>query len=244
MINNLRRSSLYRHIALKFKSSDAITHAYSFLFQGSDNKSIISRRSDLCIDGPMRCANHYMLEIMSKYYPTLSIAHHYHSPGSIKLGIRFNIPSILVIRDPIDQISSSKVYLPNIGIDQLIFEYLHFLLSLSSYHKKIIVSDFSRTINNPISIVNEIQGRFKIFPKNKKIEMNDKDFIEAVTKRKEVLASQPSRSPFPSEWREFEKSYVKDKVVAKLKDTSRGKKLSETYKFFQEISLKSEDIYK
>jgi len=244
LINNLRRSSLYRHIALKFKSSDAITHAYSFLFQGSDNKSIISRRSDLCIDGPMRCANHYMLEIMSKYYPTLSIAHHYHSPGSIKLGIRFNIPSILVIRDPIDQISSSKVYLPNIGIDQLIFEYLHFLLSLSSYHKKIIVSDFSRTINNPISIVNEIQGRFKIFPKNKKIEMNDKDFIEAVTKRKEVLASQPSRSPFPSEWREFEKSYVKDKVVAKLKDTSRGKKLSETYKFFQEISLKSEDIYK
>lgn len=244
MSNKIRRSSFYRRIVLRLKSSDTITPAYSFLFHGNDNKSIISRQSDLCIDGPMRCANHYMLEIISKYYSTLSIAHHYHSPGSIKLGIRFNIPSILVIRDPIDQISSCKVFIPNIGIDQLIFEYLHFLLSLSSYHKKIIVSDFSRTINNSISIVNEIQGRFKIFPKNKKIEMSDKDFIEAVTERKEDLASQPSMSPFPSELRELEKSHVKDKVKAKLKDTSRGKKLLETYKFFQEISLKSEDVYK
>lgn len=244
MSNIIRRSSLYRHLVLRLKSSGAITQAYGLLYKGNHNKSIISRRTDLCIDGPMRCANHYMLEIISKHYPALSIAHHYHSPGSIKLGIRFNIPSILVIRDPIDQISSCKVFLPHIDVHQFTFEYLHFLLSLYTYHKKIIVSDFSRTINNPSSIVNEIQGRFKILPTHKKIEINNKTFIEAVTKRKKDLASQPSRSPFPSEWRELEKSRVRDRVKADLKNTSNGKKLQEAYEFFQEISLKSEDIYK
>lgn len=234
---------MYRYASLHLKSIMSVTRAYGLLNTGNSGKSIISRQSDICIDGPYRCANHYMLEALSKFYPTCNIAHHYHSPSSLKLAVRFNIPSILVIREPIDQISSAKVFLPNISIDQHIYESLHFLGSLVSLHNDIIVSDFSRTTQNIKSIANEIQNNFGLESKLENLEMNTNDFMHAVTKRKKTIASKPSMAPFPSKNREQEKSYIKNQVAYNLNNTSNGRKLCQTYKFFKEISLKSELLH-
>lgn len=250
MTNKIQHLQSYKYAALHLKSNPSITKAYSVIVNNNVfnknkkiNKSIISNQTDICIDGPYRCANHFMLEAMSTVYPKLNIAHHYHSPGSIKLALRYNLPCIFVLRKPIDQIASTKIFLPNLSIDFIIYESLSFYRSLKEYQNDIICSDFKRSINNINSIVNELHSRFLIEPKIKNYDLSIENYRNLVIDRKSSIVLDKSRSPIPSIERGIRKDLIKDQINFKLSNTKNGKSLEDIYKIFNELSLKSEDLY-
>jgi hypothetical protein len=77
-----------------------------FCFLKRRNDLIVSRKTDLCIEGYPRSANTFACMLLYNINPNINIAHHTHSIANLKLALRYEIPAFVLIRFPIDAIVS------------------------------------------------------------------------------------------------------------------------------------------
>ena len=143
------------------KSSRLITKIYFLIYRNKGSKSKISKSTELLIDGPMRSANHFALFYIKKFN-NISISHHFHSPGSIRLAYEKKIPTLLLIRNPIDQIASTFIYLENVPLKRVIKSYKIFYEKCLIAKDWYIVADFQDVINNPEKMVIEINLKYNL----------------------------------------------------------------------------------
>ncbi len=60
-----------------------------------------SKHTDLHLTGFPRSANTYCYNILKVAFPSLSLSTHIHTTASIKLALRFNVPTLVLVRDPV-----------------------------------------------------------------------------------------------------------------------------------------------
>jgi len=65
-----------------------------------------SKDTDLHIAGFPRTANTFAVGLIKKLLPQVNIANHIHTKATIKLAIKNDVPTLVLIRDPREAVSS------------------------------------------------------------------------------------------------------------------------------------------
>jgi hypothetical protein len=133
-------------------------------------RRVVTAKTDIVIDGYWRSGNHYATYAFIFAQQKKSIvAHHFHSPSQFILAVRWNVPAVLLIRDPIDAVSSATIFLGITDPRPLLRCYNIFYNSLLHLKDQIIVSDFPTTVKDfgsVVNLVNEHYQRDFILPNN------------------------------------------------------------------------------
>ena len=69
---------------------------------GSSRETLVTPSSDLCIEAPPRSGNSFFLVGFNIANPGLSVAHHHHVPAQALNAIKWGIPLLTILRNPID----------------------------------------------------------------------------------------------------------------------------------------------
>tara|TARA_B100000963_G_scaffold336798_1_gene332182 strand:+ start:11507 stop:12187 length:681 start_codon:yes stop_codon:yes gene_type:complete len=204
-------------------------------FKQNEKKILASSNSEIVIEGFWRCANHFAVFAFMNSKKNIKIAHHFHAPAQIKIAIKKNIPSLILIRDPLNSIASSLVFEPNTDPMYFIEYYKKFYLSLMKLRHKSVVSDFHETINNFDLVIKKINEKYnKNFAVFNNTEENIKEVFKAIEEEnlKSMTRDVSSEIAIPSD----EKEDKKKEFIKLLNDnySKEMKKLIEIYEKFTE----------
>ena len=145
-------------------------------------KFFINKNTDLVIEGFPRSGNSFLEACFKVLNKNIILAHHTHSVAQVKMGIKKNLPVILLIRDPSEATKSAYFfYKKKLSYNFLIKEYIGFYESLIIYKKNTIVLDFKK-INNFKKILKYLQTNFDSLPEFDKT-INNKNLKKKAIKK-------------------------------------------------------------
>lgn len=81
------------------------------------NRNVVSRSSDIVIEGYPRSGNTFLVALMAMCYPEVEVASHLHHEAHLARSLRLGIPAMVVVRDPVDAVASQLVYSQSMKVD-------------------------------------------------------------------------------------------------------------------------------
>jgi|GEM_PF-4316135 len=166
---------------MKKTVKEPFSHNNSILLR-CDPRFICNENTDVVIEGYPRSANSFLVNFLTHILKLnsikINIAHHTHSPENVLLGIKYNKPCLVLIREPIDAILSFIIYSSK-DVEYCYNRYINFYTSLIEHKENILFVDFNELIISPNSIISRFNNRFN---KNLPTSENEKDDIKLVLK--------------------------------------------------------------
>lgn len=112
------------------------------------SRLLVSKDTDICIEGYPRSANSFAYHLFSKWNPGLKIGRHLHIPQQLVRSVRFKVPIIVLIRQPLEAVSSLAIGLPNVEVEELLGMYVDFYRCALEYKEECVFSSFDTTTQN------------------------------------------------------------------------------------------------
>lgn len=141
---------------------------------------MLNRGTDLCVEGFPRSANTYGVLLIEKFarHP-LTIAHHLHIPSQLTYAIKWNIPAILLIREPSEAIPS-LILREGVSIPTAMDWYNSFHTELIPHKESLIVWRFEEVVNHPLNILQQLNDRLGLWNVEDKLssQANEEIFRE------------------------------------------------------------------
>ncbi len=136
--------------------------------------SVLNKDTELLIDGFPRSANTYAVATFKLLNNNnYRIAHHVHGAGQFKKAAKYNIPAILLIREPLDAVSSLIIRYPKLDAQQVIMNYQNFYSPLVSLSEHYVVGDFNQIINNFSGIIGLVNKKFSCNFNSRELKKDD-----------------------------------------------------------------------
>lgn len=124
---------------------------------------LLAVRSDtqVVIEGYPRSANTFAHVAFTMAQPApLRIAHHLHSVGQVRRGVRLGIPTIVLIREPREAILSLAIRKELADVAWAVDEYLDFYAAMPPLADKFVLADFHEVTSDFGSVVRRLNRRF------------------------------------------------------------------------------------
>ncbi|KPQ33601.1 MAG: hypothetical protein HLUCCA11_17855 [Phormidesmis priestleyi Ana] len=175
---SVSREFIARKIKFKLRSYISV-HPELFFPLVSLNRTgrnlAVCKSTDIVIEGFPRSANSFSVGAFQRVQDCdFSVAHHLHAPAQIIRASRLSIPSILLIRPPVDTVCSLRAldlqislveqrYNPALAISMNCYLkwWIDFYSSLLPYSDSYVISLFDETIQNFGKAINLLNLRFK-----------------------------------------------------------------------------------
>jgi hypothetical protein len=157
----------------------------------------------MVIDGFPRSANTFSSRAFQFANPDVPASHHMHAPANILLAVRYGIPTIVVIRTPVDAVLSEVIRQPRKRLRRGFLEWNSFYSTVRPVLDRIVVADFATVTSDYSVIIEEVNRRFgtNFEPYRNRPESDEKVFasIEAGARsRGKSGARLESQVPRPS----------------------------------------------
>ncbi len=222
-------------LSARMKTHPSLFLPYALVRQNA--KRVPGRRdSDLVVEGYWRCANHFATCAFMVAQPRpVHVGHHFHAPAHLMLAVRWNVPALLLVREPIAAVSSATVFLEQEDPRPLLKFYNIFHASLVPYRDRLVVSDFPRTVSDFGSVIAEINERYG---RNYSLFRGTPDECKRVeemirAEHTDRMGANVATLPLPS----AEKERRKTRIVERLRSPDCAPLLDEAirhYEFFAE----------
>ncbi len=130
---------------------------------------MVSKDTEITIEGFPGSANSFAVEAfkMSQLRP-VKIAHHLHLPNQILYSVKWKIPVLLLIRDPLDAVASvvSRTFITKYSYFYaspylLLHYYIYFYSKLFSVKEKIVIADFKEIIEDFGEVIKKVNKYYK-----------------------------------------------------------------------------------
>jgi hypothetical protein len=109
----------------------------------------VTRSTDLVIDGMARSANSYSYAaLLYTNGDDLNISHHLHTPRVIERGVKFGLPTVLLIREPRAVLASVMQYDEDGSPEQFLDAYLSYYRKVEPLLDRVVLADFDETIKD------------------------------------------------------------------------------------------------
>jgi hypothetical protein len=120
-------------------------------------KLLVSSNSNICIEGYPRCANTFaVLAFESAQERSLDIAHHMHLAGQVIYSANKGIPTIVLLRNPLDACVSMLFREPELDPRLCLRMYIDFHKPLLRYLDQIVVAPFDRVTSEYALIIRRV----------------------------------------------------------------------------------------
>jgi hypothetical protein len=114
----------------------------------------------IVIDGFPRSANTFSSRAFQLVNPGVPASHHMHAPANILLGLRYQLPTIVLIRTPVDAVLSEVIREPRKRLRRALVEWNSFYTVVRPVLDRIVVADFSTVTTDYSVIIDEVNLRF------------------------------------------------------------------------------------
>lgn len=204
-----------------------------------------ARDTEIVIEGFPRSANTYAyVAFMLAQNRPMRVAHHVHGPAQFEVALRFDIPCVMLIRDPVDAVISMAIRDPRLNPGMLMREYVQFYRRVERIAEHVVIADFSAVTECFDLVIEEVNQRFS---KEFLLPRADDRFQERV--RKKVLAMDEadrggqseraaSTAALPNSVREREKPRIRERIVSLLDDADCAE-AAEVFSRLQECAVRS-----
>lgn len=191
----------------------AIAHVQGY----GDN--LVTNRTDLVLEGFPRSGNSFLMCYMSIYNPDLCIAHHLHMIGQFAIARRFEVPSVLLVRNPVDAVSSLLVADPPLGVERATDWWIYYHRRLIPHRERLLILPFESFIGDPQESVNMVA-------KFSGLKIDAPDYNQSVRERvRKALVSAPGyhekKMPnliaVPTPEKDALKKTIRESVVAQVR---------------------------
>lgn len=123
-------------------------------------RSLPNRATEIVIDGFPRSANSFSLVSFLSANPDVRISNHLHSPLSIYGARRFDLPMIMVIRNPREAVRSYIQFVERVTPESAIRMYVGYYRAALPFIDDIVVADFPEVITDFASVVQRCNQKF------------------------------------------------------------------------------------
>jgi hypothetical protein len=114
----------------------------------------------IVIDGFPRSANTFSARAFQFANPDVSVSHHMHAPANILLGVRYRIPTVVLIRPPVDAVSSEVIREPRKHLRRSLIEWNSFYGLVQPVLDQVVVADFATVTSDYAVVIDEVNRRF------------------------------------------------------------------------------------
>lgn len=216
--------NLYIVIKIWLTSKFTIISILIYKLIPAKKELLISNKTDIVIEGFPRSANTFAVEaFLHPQNRDIKIAHHIHLPFQIIYACKKNIPTLVVIRNPLDAISSYLVYNQNINIRNAIKYYIKMYEYIYKYKDKFVIAPFEFILKYYDKIINEVNNKYNT-NFNEFFNTVDNNQLILIQIEKIVKNMQNNRKfnldkiPIPSEYRKQKTTIYKNKIEKEHKD--------------------------
>jgi hypothetical protein len=127
----------------------------------TDRLGVVSRGSDIVIEGYPRSANTFaQVAFQIAQDERMMIAHHIHGPAQVTLGLRWRIPTLIIIRNPLDAIASLLVRYPFLNPSLAFRNYYLFYHSIEPYLPEVVLASFEEVVSNYGMTIDRVNRKF------------------------------------------------------------------------------------
>lgn len=122
---------------------------------------VVDADIEIVLEGFPRCGNTFALVAFEMAQDRdVRIAHHLHAPAQIIEGVRLVLPVVLLIRDPIDTVSSFVIRHPDLTMKAGLRAYTSFHRHVLPYRDDIVIAPFERVTSDFGAIIDTVNRRF------------------------------------------------------------------------------------
>jgi hypothetical protein len=158
-----------------------------------------NEETDIHIAGYPRSANTFAKYIFENLDKNLVLSSHLHTVSNIKLSLKYNNNTIVLLRHPLDAITSNIVYRnankKKHKLDIPIDDYIEYYSFVSKYVDELYLVKFNFLINDTYDCINEINKYFNLNlnVSKQKISKIESEFLEnKKDKRSKKLHNTPN----------------------------------------------------
>jgi hypothetical protein len=226
----------YKYLAAHKASSYPVVYTgISRLISGRD--CYTTPNSDIVIDGFPRCANTYATYAFDvAQTKKVNIAHHIHKQSQFLVARKYNIPGILLIRKPLNCISSLLIRQPKYD-PEVLFKGYYFLYNSLKDAGNFVVGDFENVLNNYGSVIRKVNEKFnRNFDEYVKNDENEAKVKEIIHTQDELIGAKDykQRVAYPTKEREQSANKIKE-FLQEPKFYDLHQKCNEIYNYLIEL---------
>jgi hypothetical protein len=176
-------------------------------------KATISNKSDICIAGPPRSANTYAVNVFQIWNPDTQIAHHVHLPMQVIYAVKWNIPCIVPLRNPLDVVASEIIVDPKLFLTIALWSYINFYNRIRVRREKIVIALFDEIVNNFHTVIHKVNTKYGTdFYAEKLDEHIEKKIRNQIRGNRKINAKYPLLVAVPEPAKERRKAVVKESI--------------------------------
>jgi hypothetical protein len=209
---------------------------YSRLFKKS--YCVISDDTDIVVEGYPRSANTYVSALLIvQNGDRIKIGRHIHGSAQLLKGIKQSIPSLLLIRNPVDAISSLIMRAPYLPPRLLLNNYISFHTQLLDWVDELIIIDFYDATNNMDKVIEYINAKYEIKLATQNID-NLKESVNTKIDELDMLDRKDHKVNHHTVGRPNKERKVKSKMIKKLIEEEHKQKLIQCYELYNHFMKK------
>ena len=154
--------------------------SYALLYDLLPNRwNKVSPQKDMCIEGFPRSANSFFVGAFRTYNPAATCAHHMHAPMQVVKAAEYDIPCVVLIRNPIDAIASVLVVDRRLSIGLAIKSYISFYERVWPVRKTVVIADFQDATQRPHRVVDKVNRRYSTSFKMEPLTPSAREYLFA-----------------------------------------------------------------
>lgn len=134
---------------------------YAPIALSKHRRDVIPAGCDLFIDGFPRSANTFTSLYWQQTQPHLKIRSHDHIPPFIIAALKKDIPALLLIRNPLDAVSSYAI-LVKTSFEQELCYYIDYYDALLAYREQMFIVDFENAVAHPRQVLYACARHYKL----------------------------------------------------------------------------------
>lgn len=115
---------------------------------------------EIVIDGFPRSANTFSSRAFQFANPDVAASHHMHAPANILLAVRYGLPTVVVLRSPVDAVMSEVIRQPRKRLRRGLLEWSSFYATVLPVLDRVVVAEFSTVTSDYAAVIQAVNRRF------------------------------------------------------------------------------------
>lgn len=175
----------------------------------------VNSSTGICIEGYPRSANSYAVVAFRLVNREVQAAHHLHVPAQIISACRLRIPTVAVIRHPLEAVSSFLLFQSSGNANLYLNLYTKFYRSIWPYRDQFVSADFEQVTADFNQIIEKCNHKFDTrFNTVSNLEQRQEEIFQKLSAiNQRFFAGRSHRSMVPDEARSAKKKMVRERVA-------------------------------
>ena len=114
----------------------------------------------IVIDGHPRSANTFSSRAFRFANPDVAASHHMHAPANILLAVRYGLPTVVLLRPPVDAVMSEVIRQPRKRLRRGLLEWNSFYATVLPVLDQVVVAEFSTVTSDYAVVIEAVNRRF------------------------------------------------------------------------------------